>query len=222
MKAVAYFRVSTAKQGASGLGLEAQRDAIRRFLGNDYPPIKEFTEIESGKRSDRRQLDAAIKYAKLHKATLVIAKLDRLTRNVHFLSGLMESGVDFQAADNPRATPLTIHILSAVAEDETRRISERTKAALAAAKARGTKLGGFRGAKVTPAIRALGTAALRTKARENAETIAPVIAEIEAAGASSLRAVASALNERGLTTPRGKQWTAMAVRNTKLQLARAA
>lgn len=219
MKAVAYFRVSTAKQGASGLGLEAQRDAIRRFLGNDYPPIKEFTEVESGKRSDRRQLDAAIKYAKLHKATLVIAKLDRLTRNVHFLSGLMESGVDFKAADNPNANRLTIHILAAVAEDEARRISERTKAALSAAKARGTKLGGFRGVKVDPS---LGTSALRAQARQNAETVAPAIAEIEAAGASSLRAVARALNERGLTTPRGKEWTAMAVRNTKLQLARAA
>ena len=136
VKVVAYYRVSTAKQGASGLGLDAQRAAVAAWTAaNGAAVLAGYTEVESGKRADRPELIKALAHAKRSKATLVIAKLDRLSRNVHFLSGLMESGVDFIACDNPHANKLTIHILAAVAEDEAKRISERTKAALAAYKA---------------------------------------------------------------------------------------
>lgn len=141
-KFIAYYRVSTARQGESGLGLEAQKHAVVTYLnGGRWQLLEEFTEVESGKNSKRPQLAAAMAAAKKAKATLIIAKLDRLGRDLHFISGLMESGIEFLAVDNPHANRLTIHILAAVAEDEARRISERTKAALAAAKARGTKLG---------------------------------------------------------------------------------
>jgi DNA invertase Pin-like site-specific DNA recombinase len=140
---VAYYRVSTDRQGRSGLGLEAQQEAVRTYLnGGNWKLVGEFVEIESGKRADRPKLSEALRICRLQRATLVIAKLDRLSRNAHFLLGLQEAGVDFVAADSPHANRLTVHILAAVAEDEAKRIAERTKAALAAAKARGTKLGG--------------------------------------------------------------------------------
>ncbi len=123
---VAYYRVSTARQGASGLGLEAQQAAVRGFLGEDWPPIAEFVEVESGKREDRPKLAEALAYCHKHGCRLVIAKLDRLARNVHFVSGLMRAGVPFIACDIPNANNLTIHILAAVAEDEARAISART------------------------------------------------------------------------------------------------
>lgn len=135
----AYLRVSTQKQGISGLGLEAQRKAIEHLLGGQ--PYEEFIEVESGKKSKRPQLEAAIAYCRKHKTKLVIAKLDRLARNVHFISGLMETGIDFIAADMPNADRFMLHVYAAMAEEEGRRISERTKAALAAAKDRGVKLG---------------------------------------------------------------------------------
>jgi DNA invertase Pin-like site-specific DNA recombinase len=139
---VAYYRVSTDRQGRSGLGLDAQREAVRAHLAGHSGALQaEFCEIESGKRSDRPQLAAAIAAAKKAKATLIIAKLDRLARNVHFISGLMESGVDFVAADNPHANKLMVHLLAAFAEHEREQISQRTKDALAAAKARGARLG---------------------------------------------------------------------------------
>src|SRR5215470_7147974 len=139
---VSYYRVSTAQQGASGLGLEAQREAVSRHVAAAGGVlVGEFTEIESGKKNDRPQIAAALADCRLRRATLVIAKLDRLARNVAFISNLMESGVDFVACDNPHATRLTIHILAAVAEHEREMISTRTVAALAAAKARGIKLG---------------------------------------------------------------------------------
>jgi len=142
-KWVSYLRVSTDKQGASGLGLEAQRKAVADYLnGGKWSLAQEFIEIESGKRSDRPQLAAALAACKKLKAKLVVAKLDRLARNVAFTAKLMESGVEFVAADMPFANKLTIHILAAVAEHEREAISDRTKAALAAAKARGVKLGG--------------------------------------------------------------------------------
>src|SRR6266446_1735980 len=134
---VSYYRVSTAQQGASGLGLEAQREAVARHVaGAAGVIVAEFQEIESGKKNDRPQIAAALAACRLRRATLVIAKLDRLARNVHFISSLMESGVDFVACDNPHATRLTIHILAAVAEHEREMISQRTIAALAAAAAR--------------------------------------------------------------------------------------
>jgi DNA invertase Pin-like site-specific DNA recombinase len=144
-KFVAYYRV-TQRQGRSGLGLDAQRKAVADHLnGGGWRIVAEFTEIESGKRSDRPKLAEALKACRVLGATLIIAKLDRLARNVHFISGLMESGVDFTAVDFPQANRLTVHILAAVAEHEAKLISERTKPALAAAKARGVKLGGDRG-----------------------------------------------------------------------------
>src|ERR1700722_12486249 len=133
-KFVSYLRVSTAKQGVSGLGLEAQREAVATYLnGGKWNLVQEVVEVESGKRNDRPQLARALALCRLHNATLIIAKLDRLARNVHFISGLMESKVDFVAVDFPQANRLTIHILAAVAEHEAKMISERTKAALAAA-----------------------------------------------------------------------------------------
>src|SRR5580704_1542251 len=148
---VAYYRVSTQRQGRSGLGLEAQQKAVRDYLnGGDWRMVGEFVEVESGRRKDRPRLAEALSMCRVHGAKLIIAKLDRLARNVAFISTLMDSGVDFEAADFPQANRLTIHILAAVAEHEARMISERTKAALAAAKRRGVKLGGHRaGAKLT-------------------------------------------------------------------------
>lgn len=143
---VAYHRVSTAKQGRSGLGLEAQRAAVAAYLnGGPWKLVGEFVEVESGKRADRPELGKALDLCHLIGATLVIAKLDRLTRNVAFMANLMESQVEFVACDNPHASRFTIHILAAVAEHERDQISARTKAALAAAKARGTTLGGYKG-----------------------------------------------------------------------------
>src|SRR5207248_11540648 len=141
-KFVAYYRVSTDRQGKSGLGLDAQREAVTSYLnGGSWQLVQEFVEVESGKRADRPQLAAALAACRKHKAKLVIAKLDRLSRNLPFVATLMESGVEFVAVDNPHANKLTIHILAAVAQHEREMISERTKAALAAARARGTQLG---------------------------------------------------------------------------------
>src|SRR5271168_1613901 len=146
-KFISYLRVSTARQGASGLGLEAQREAVRNYLnGGRWTLVQEVVEVESGKRNDRPAIAEALRLCRLHRATLIIAKLDRLARNVHFISSLMESGVEFVAVDFPQANRLTVHILAAVAEHEAKAISERTKVALAAAKARGVRLGGDRGA----------------------------------------------------------------------------
>jgi DNA invertase Pin-like site-specific DNA recombinase len=169
--------------------------------------VAEFTEVESGKHSDRAQLRAAQAACKKHRATLVIAKLDRLSRNVHFLSGLMEAGTKFIAVDNPNANKLTIHILAAVAEDERERISARTKAALAAAKARGQKLGNPRLADACAAVNASRQEAACAFAAE----VLPIIREIQASGISSLRGVANALSERGVKTARGGAWTAVQV-----------
>ncbi|WP_121886506.1 recombinase family protein [Sphingomonas sp. PP-F2F-G114-C0414] len=147
-RAVTYVRVSTARQGASGLGLDAQRSAVQSYAsGVGLSIIAEFVEVESGKRADRPQLTAALAACMLHRATLVIAKLDRLARNVHFISGLMESRCEFVAVDMPHANPLTLHLMAAMAEHEAAAISERTKAALAAAKVRGVRLGNPNGAK---------------------------------------------------------------------------
>ena len=155
-KFIGYLRVSTEKQGQSGLGLDAQRKAIEDYLnGGKWELLAEYVEIESGKRSDRPELAKALAHSKATGATLVIAKLDRLSRNVAFISNLMESGVEFVAADMPMANRLTVHVLAAVAEHEREMISQRTSAALAAAKARGAKLGNPNGAR---ALRGLGNA----------------------------------------------------------------
>ena len=213
MKAIAYYRVSTDKQGKSGLGLDAQKEAIRAFLAKDgWPPLLEFTEIESGKNNDRPQLKAAIEACKLRQATLVIAKLDRLSRKAAFILNLLEeTGVDFVAVDNPNATKLTVSILAAVAEDEGERISQRTKAALKAAKERGTVLGGFKGRLPTQEEAVKGARANADRAREFSASIR---AEIDRLGLKgSLRAIAEGLTNAGVVTGRGNvQWSANAVK----------
>src|SRR5215510_11349768 len=212
-KFVAYYRVSTQKQGRSGLGLEAQREAVRTYLnGRNRPVAAEFTEVESGKKSDRPEFAKALAACRLHRATLVIAKLDRLARKVHFVSNLMESGVEFVAADNPHANKLTIHILVAMAEHEAEMISDRTKKALAAAKKRGTVLGGFRGKVPTAKHRAMSAEARQHKAGERVADLAPIVKELQEAGATSLRAIAEGLNAQGIPTARGGgEWTATQV-----------
>jgi DNA invertase Pin-like site-specific DNA recombinase len=202
---VAYYRVSTQRQGRSGLGLEAQQKAVRDYLnGRDWRMVGEFVEVESGKRKDRPKIAEALSACRVHGAKLIIAKLDRLARNVAFVSNLMESGVDFEAVDFPQANRLTIHILAAVAEHEARMISERTKAALAAAKARGVKLGGDRGGRLTAKERRVGIQIRQARAAAKAADLAPVIAELRAAGATTLRAIAEAFNSRGIPTARGE------------------
>ena len=209
-KHVAYYRVSTAKQGASGLGLEAQREAVAAFLKGE--PVADFTEVESGKRADRPELERAIRACRLYGARLVIAKLDRLSRDAHFLLGLEKAGVDFVAADMPNANRLTVGIMAMVAEEERRMISARTKAALAAAKARGTVLGGYRGSMITKAAGEAGRATQTARAAGRVSDLAGVVAELRAAGTESLGGIAAALNARGIPAPRGGVWSATQVR----------
>ncbi|EME71478.1 site-specific recombinase [Paramagnetospirillum caucaseum] len=211
MRYVAYYRVSTDKQGRSGLGLEAQREAVRSFLAaKGWPPVAEFTEVESGKKSDRQQLAAALAACRLHKAVLVIAKLDRLARNAAFLLNLRDAGVEFVACDMSDANRLTVGIMALVAEDEAERISARTKAALAAAKARGAVLGGFRGYVPSEDDRAKAAQAKREKAKRL--DLMPEVAAIRASGVSSLSGIARALNERGIPTSNGAKWQAVQVK----------
>ncbi|MGU3419547.1 recombinase family protein [Methylobacterium sp. D54C] len=217
---VGYYRVSTAKQGRSGLGLEAQQSAVHGYLnGGDWSLVAEVVEVESGKRSDRPKLAEALRLCRLHKATLVIAKLDRLARNVAFVSALMESGVEFVAVDFPQANRLTVHILAAVAEHEAKAISERTKAALAAAKARGVRLGGDRGVVLSAEAKAKGAAVRIAKADSRAADLLPIIQDIRAAGATTLQAVADALNAKGITTARGGQWSPVQVQRIEARAA---
>ena len=216
---VAYYRVSTQKQGRSGLGLEAQQRAVRDYLnGGDWKLIAELTEIESGKRSDRPKLAEALKLCRLHGAKLIIAKLDRLARNVAFVSRLMEASVEFEAVDFPQANRFTIHIMAAVAEHEARMISDRTRAALKSAKARGVKLGGFRGRAGTAADCAKARQAKSAAAAARVADLAPVIEEIRATGRTSLRAIASSLDFRGIAAPRGGKWSATQVRSALARL----
>ena len=206
IKYVAYLRVSTAKQGRSGLGREAQRQAISDFLAGGKL-VAEFVETESGKNDARPQLAAALHRAKVTGAKLLIAKLDRLSRNVAFIAQLQESGVKFVCADMPEANELTVHLFAAIAQHERKAISERTKAALAAAKRRGTVLGNPNGAR---ALRGLGNRAavkaIKARAKHFADDVAPIIADIQAAGVTSLKGIAEELNTRGILTPRNRQW----------------
>lgn len=240
-KLVAYYRVSTAKQGESGLGLEGQMTAVELFAASQGARVvRSYQEVETGKRADRPELLKAIGHAKRSGARLVIAKLDRLARNVHFTSGLMESGVDFVACDNPYANRLTIHILAAVAEDEAKRISDRTKAALAAYKASGRvskrlrllhpggvppdvaeatagKLGASlpQCRSLTPEGRERGrarsAAARRAAAVDAYSDLAEYMHELRSEGLS-LRAVAARLEADGHATRRGRPWNAVQVK----------
>lgn len=198
---VSYRRVSTTRQGKSGLGLDSQREAIRSHLaGSPGELLAEFTEIESGRRCDRPELAKALAACRLHRATLVIAKLDRLARNVAFISALMDSGVEFVATDMPAASRLTLHMLAAVAENEARMISERTRGALAAAKRRGTKLGGFKGRCATDADRQRAAAAKTALANSRARDLAETIKAIQAEGVASYSAIATRLNAMKIPT----------------------
>ncbi|MDO9489174.1 MAG: recombinase family protein [Sphingomonadaceae bacterium] len=212
-KWISYLRVSTDRQGKSGLGIEAQRNSVAEYLnGGNWKLVKELVEVESGKNSDRPKLAEAIQACRAYGAKLVIAKLDRLSRDAHFLLGLEKAGIDFVAADMPNANRLTVGIMAMVAEEERRIISKRTKDALAAAKRRGTKLGGDRGVIPSKKSRALATAALQARAASRAADIAPVIKELQAGGAESLRAIARGLNAAGIPTPRGRgEWSAVQV-----------
>jgi DNA invertase Pin-like site-specific DNA recombinase len=212
---IAYYRVSTERQGRSGLGLNAQRKAVADFLnGGRWELLEEFVEVESGKRSDRLELAKALKACRARRATLVIAKLDRLARDAHFLLGLQKAGVDFVAADMPTANRLTVGIMALVAEEEARMISARTKAALAAAKARGAKLGFANPARLDRhEVSAKGVAAVTAAADQHAANVLPIVRTIQAAGVVSLHGVADALNARGIHTARGGKWYAATVRN---------
>ncbi len=207
---IAYYRVSTDRQGKSGLGLEAQEKAVTDYLnGGDWQLIESFAEVESGKRKDRPQLQAALAACKKQKATLVIARMDRLARNLAFIANLMESGVTFIAADMPEADRSFLQIAAVFAEWEGRKISERTKAALAAAKRRGTVLGNP--TNLNEARRQ--SQAVRSKqADQHAANILPIINQIKGTGATSLRQIATSLNLRGVKTPRGGEWEAKAVK----------
>lgn len=217
MKFVAYYRVSTQKQAASGLGLEAQRHAVEEYVRSRGGEVSaSFTEAESGKRDSRPELAKALHLADVTGATLVIAKLDRLSRNAAFLLTLRDSGVSFVCADMPDANSLTIGILALVAQNEREAISKRTREALAAAKRRGVKLGNPNGAE--PIRRAgkgtaAAVAAASAKAAAHAAKVMPILADLRAAGVASLGGIAAALNAREVRTPQGKAWHKSSVRN---------
>ncbi|GEO18733.1 recombinase family protein [Microvirga aerophila] len=207
---IAYIRVSTARQGRSGLGLEAQRAALARFCeAEGFEIIAEHVEVETGKGADaldrRPELVKALAAAKRRKCPVLVAKLDRLSRDVAFIAGLMAQRVPFIVAElGADADPFMLHIYAALAEKERRLISARTKAALQAVKARGKALGRHGAEQLAPAYRA--------EAVERAQALAPVVAEIRAAGASTLREIAAELNARGIATAKGKAWSAMQVK----------
>lgn len=238
-KVIAYYRVSTDGQGRSGLGLEAQRQAVTALCqSRGWQIIEEYTEVESGKKADRAQLTAALHHAKVTGGTLVIAKLDRLSRNAAFITALQDSGAKFIAADMPEANELTVHIMAAVAQAERQAIAKRTKEALAAAKERGTwtkadgtpyksgnRLGNPNGA---AALRraAKGNAASLQSIKGNADSFArdlsPVIDRLRSEGRTSLPQIAVGLNDGGFSTPRGGKWHPSSVKNLLTRLGAAA
>lgn len=223
MKIIAYLRVSTKRQAVSGLGLEAQREAIDRYARErGAEVVNTYTETESGKRTDRPQLERALRDAKAMRATLVIAKLDRLSRNARFLLELRDSGVRFVAADMPDANNLTVTILAAVAEQEREAISRRTREALAAAKRRGVRLGNPNGAAALHRARKGNRAsleAIQVRAHSHAEGLRHVVAELAAEGIVSLGGIAAALNARGYPTPRDSgKWHKSTVKNLLARL----
>ncbi|KIN72642.1 recombinase family protein [Sulfitobacter guttiformis] len=194
---ISYIRVSTERQGKSGLGLEAQKTVVDAFVTQSGGKlIEEYVEVESGKRNSRSQLKAAIDACKRQKATLIIAKLDRLARNVHFISGLIETGVPFRAADMPNADKFMLHVYAAMAEEEGRRISERTKHALQAAKRRGVRLG----------VSCKQLAAKKVdEANDHSRAIGPIIEALKAEG-MSVRKIVDRLNSDNITSYSGGKW----------------
>src|ERR1700677_2172538 len=212
---VAYIRVSTSQQGRSGLGIEAQREALTRFAKEvGYDIAAEFVEVETGKGSDaldrRPRLAAALAKVRALRCPVAVAKLDRLSRDVHFISGLIAHRVPFVVSElGPDVDPFVLHLYAALAEKERALISARTKSALSAAKAKGVKLGNPN----IEAARGEAVAAIKAEANRAAGNVLPIIAEIQRSGASTLRAIADALNARGVSTPRGRRWYGMSVRN---------
>ena len=229
---IAYYRVSTHKQGHSGLGLEAQRAAVAAYVLSSTQPqhmvppekvaglLAEYTEIESGKSdTNRPQLQAAMRHARLTGSTLLIAKLDRLSRDAHFLMGLEKAGVDFVAADMPNANRLTVRLMAVLAQEEREMISARTKAALAASKARGTVLGGYRGQGFKVGVQAAGRQAIQDRADLFAADVGPIILELRAAGVT-LAKIATTLTDRGIRTASGKgAWAPTTVLNVLNRIA---
>jgi DNA invertase Pin-like site-specific DNA recombinase len=212
---VGYIRVSTAQQGRSGLGIDAQRSAIARFAeAEGFELLREFVEVETGKGADaldrRPQLSAALGEARKQRCAVVVAKLDRLSRDVHFISGLMAHRVRFIVTElGPDVDPFVLHLYAALAEKERAMISERTRRALAAAKARGVTLGG---PKLSQA-REVAVEVITANADQHAANVLPIIREAQRAGAVTLRAIADVLNARGIHTARGGQWYATSVKN---------
>ena len=212
---VGYVRVSTAQQGRSGLGIEAQKEALERFAASEGLTLgRVFVEVETGKGADaierRPQLAAALGEARRQRCPVTVAKLDRLSRDVHFISGLMAHRVSFVVAElGADVDPFILHLFAALAQKERAMISARTKAALTAARERGMKLGG----PDLPKARKRAVASIKTLADQHAANVLPVISELRRAGATSLHQIANALNARGITTPRGRQWYASSVRN---------
>jgi DNA invertase Pin-like site-specific DNA recombinase len=217
--AVAYYRVSTARQGKSGLGIEAQKAAVQRFAEAEViEVVGEHVEVETGKGADalerRPELSAALAQARKAKCPVLVAKLDRLSRDVHFISGLMAHRVPFIVAElGADADPFMLHLYAALAEKERALISARTKAALAAKKAQGVKLGNPRAAEA--AVKA--HAASRAAANQFAANVLPIVREIQISGLTSLRDIAAALNARGIRTARGGNWHSSTVRNLLLR-----
>jgi DNA invertase Pin-like site-specific DNA recombinase len=227
-KFVAYYRVSTNGQGKSGLGLDAQGKAVNDYLnGGPWSLVGELTEIESGRNADRPKLQEALALCRAHRAALVVANVSRLTRSVAFLSKLLDSGVEIRFVDLPQIEGPTgkvmLQQMASVAELEAGMIGDRTKKALAAARARGVKLGGFRGRAATAEDRARASAALTAKAHAHAESLAPIIARLDPDGSLSLRTLAARLTAEGLPTPAGGAvWTAATVARVKAKLAASA
>ena len=207
-KFISYLRVSTQVQHASGLGLDAQRNAVSGYL-RGRPLSREFIEVESGAKSDRPELKNALEYARKQKATLIIAKLDRLGRNVAFVAGLLESSIEFAFADMPQANKLTLHIMSAMAQHEREMISKRTKEALAAKKARGFKLGNT--VNLTEA-QEIGRGVIKCNVDAYALLVMPHINEIAKSGIKSYHKLADILNSRGIKTRCGSKWHGSSVR----------
>jgi DNA invertase Pin-like site-specific DNA recombinase len=215
-RCISYLRVSTSKQGVDGYGVDAQRGAIETYLALTGAELsEEFIEVESGRRNDRPILEQALLACRRQKATLLVAKLDRLSRTVVFLSRLVEARVDFVAVDNPHANKLMVHLLAAFAEHERDMIAARTKAALASARARGVKLGN---PKLSDA-RAAAIHAIQSRAATHRANVLPIIAAIRSSGVSTYAGVAAALEARGVPTDRGGRWHSTTVRNIESRIA---
>jgi DNA invertase Pin-like site-specific DNA recombinase len=212
---VSYIRVSTSQQGRSGLGIEAQREALAQFARDEgFEIAAEFIEVETGKGSDaldrRSQLTAALAKARALRCPIAVGKLDRLSRDVHFISGLMAHRVPFLVAElGPDVDPFVLHLYAALAEKERALIAGRTRSALAAAKAKGIKLGNPK----IDAARERAIDVIKAEADRKAGNVLPIISEVRRSGATTLRAIADALNARGVPTPRGRRWHATSVRN---------